>query len=67
MDWFESDVTYPCPWLRRGQVMVYSTGDITTCCIDAFGQGVVGHINDDNVPDIELKPFILCETCHQIP
>ncbi len=66
-DWFEIDKTVydpgECPWLKYGQVMVMSDGHITPCCIDAFGAGVFGHVNED-VTKLEVLPFELCEKCH---
>lgn len=65
VDWFEPEYDAgPCPWLGRGQAFVLWNGDVTTCCIDAFGQGVVGNIFEDDLTQIELKPFALCKTCH---
>lgn len=64
VEWFKSELSYQCPWLHRGQVMIMSNGDITTCCIDAFGRGIVGTV-DDNLEDLDLKPFELCQSCHQ--
>lgn len=54
----------PCNWLRGGQVMVLADGRVTTCCIDATGDGVVGHVNDETLG--EVKPFGLCKTCHHV-
>ncbi len=64
VDWFEPDYRYPCPWLHRGQIMVMSNGDITACCIDAFGKGIIGHISG-NLEDMYLVPFEVCKGCHQ--
>ena len=63
VEWFESQYRYKCPWLYRGQVMIMSDGRVTTCCIDAFGKGVVGNVWDD-LSKIELEPFELCQDCH---
>jgi len=63
VEWFKSQYRYKCPWIERGQVMVMSNGDVTTCCIDAFGKGVVGSVDDD-LSDIDLEPFELCQSCH---
>lgn len=65
VDWFEPDYRYPCPWLGRGQIMVMSTGDITTCCLDAFGRGIFTNVNE-NIALAELKPFDTCSSCHHI-
>ncbi len=69
VDWFEPDNRLPhyrnnpCPWLARGQIMVMSNGNITTCCIDAFGKNVFGNIFDD-LDKLEIKESELCQTCH---
>lgn len=56
---------YVCPWLLRGQTMVFSDGRVTTCCQDAFARGVVGSVFDDNLDRIEYGPFVQCATCHE--
>lgn len=65
VDWFEPHYQkpYPCPWIGRGQVMVMSNGDVTRCCIDAFGTGVLGTVHN-KLDEIEVTPFELCERCH---
>jgi hypothetical protein len=66
IDWFEPDDAYPktpCPWLQRGQIMVMSNGDLTTCCIDAFAEGKFGTIADD-LSTLEMRAHELCRHCH---
>lgn len=65
VDWFEPDYgkPYPCPWVFRGQVMIMSNGDVTRCCIDALGKGIMGRVFD-KLDEIEVTPFSLCQTCH---
>lgn len=53
-----------CQWLRGGLAMVMSDGRITTCCLDASGAGVIGHV-DNPIDSIQSKPYNLCKTCHQ--
>jgi len=64
VDWLDSPVEYLCPWLDRGQIMVMSDGDVTTCCIDAAKKGILGNINDD-LAGFKLEPYELCHKCHQ--
>lgn len=64
VDWFESRETYPCPWLHNGQAAIFSNGDITRCCTDAFAKGVIGTVDDD-LAQLSIEPFELCRTCHQ--
>jgi hypothetical protein len=64
VDWFAP--TYdagPCPWVGKGQAFVLSSGDITRCCIDAFGTGVIGSVYEAP-SDIQTAPFDLCKRCH---
>jgi MoaA/NifB/PqqE/SkfB family radical SAM enzyme len=64
VDWFHPMYDAgPCPWVGQGQVMVMNTGDITRCCIDAFGKGIFAHVNDD-ISEAEVTTFELCDTCH---
>ena len=67
VDWFHPDYHkvngMDCPWLGKGQAMVMSNGDITTCCIDAFAQGVFAHVLND-ITDKELQAHQLCHACH---
>lgn len=53
----------PCTWLQDGRVMVMADGRVTTCCFDAEGAGVIGHIFND-LTEMEVKPYSLCEECH---
>lgn len=52
-----------CPWLKYGRVMVCANGDITSCCLDGDGLGILGNIWDD-LSDIDIKPYVLCSKCH---
>lgn len=66
IDWVPS-VEHPrvlCPWLAQGQVMVMSNGDVTRCCQDAFGRGILGTVHDD-LDRIDHSPYVQCETCHE--
>lgn len=67
VDWFHPDyhkvAGMDCPWLGKGQAMVMSNGDITTCCIDAFAQGVFAHVSED-ITDKVLQAHQLCHACH---
>lgn len=54
-----------CQWLRDGKVMVMADGRVTTCCLDASGVGVIGHVDQDPSEWVS-KPFSLCSTCQQV-
>lgn len=64
VNWFNSGKPLPCPWLRGGWVMAMADGRLTTCCLDAQGIGVVGHV-DDPIGSVEVKPYELCKKCYQ--
>lgn len=66
VDWFTPQYRYPCHWLRDGQVMVMSNGDVTACCLDAFGRGVFSNVFDEDLDRREARPFETCKTCHHI-
>lgn len=55
----------PCQWLRQGKVFVMSDGRISTCCLDASGKGVVGHV-DQEVGSVRSRPWEACMTCYQV-
>lgn len=65
------EVTAPstvCEYLRVGWGVVLSDGRITTCCLDATGAGVVGHV-DDEPGSLSIAPWgdckVGCEACHE--
>lgn len=64
VDWFNSGDRLPCQWMRMGRVMVMADGRITSCCLDAQGLGVIGHV-EDPIGSIETKPYALCKSCYQ--
>lgn len=68
IEWTDSvDYQLFCNWLDRGQCMVMSDGNITACCIDAFGAGVFGHLDQD-FDTLYTTDFKLCKSCHhEIP
>jgi hypothetical protein len=43
--------------------MVMSDGAVTRCCIDAFGTGILGTV-EDNLALMDVTPFGLCAQCH---
>lgn len=67
LDWPVTATTKgtPCPWLPNGRVTVFSTGEISKCCFDSDGRGVVGTI-DDLVEGKTLytESYSLCDKCH---
>lgn len=64
VDWFEPEYAAGlCPWISKGQVMVMSSGHVTTCCIDAFGQNIIGTVFDA-VSEFSIEESPLCSSCH---
>lgn len=53
----------PCPWLQEQRVMVTANGDLTTCCLDGDGLGIIGNVDSD-IELIQVKPYSLCKSCH---
>jgi len=70
LDWGVSipDDAVTCEYLRTGWAVVLSDGRIATCCLDATGDSVVGHVNDE-IGSAAIGPWkgrvAGCDTCHQ--
>lgn len=58
----------PCAYLQRGWGVVLADGRVTTCCLDATGAGVVGHV-DDPIGSLSIGPWgdekVGCSACHE--
>jgi hypothetical protein len=60
-----------CHWIRAGWCMVMAHGQVTSCCLDAQGLGVIGHVNDTpgalgDKGTWVTKPYKLCASCQQV-
>lgn len=55
-----------CDPLIEGRAYIQSEGDVVPCCYDYRNLGKIGHVFNDDILERELKPFELCETCHQV-
>jgi organic radical activating enzyme len=72
LEWENTAQAIPCDFLGRGWCVVLADGRVTTCCLDATGAGVVGHI-DDEIGSLSIKPWsgdyngkeIGCGPCYQ--
>jgi hypothetical protein len=64
VDWYPSEVTYPCPWVGLQRYVVASTGDILTCCFDFTGESRLAHVQEEP-RQLTVKPWRVCERCHQ--
>jgi hypothetical protein len=64
VDWPVTAPITTCRYLSDGWGCVLVDGRITTCCMDADGSGVVGHVDDAIGTEWDLKPYALCDGCH---
>lgn len=61
--WHVSAPRTQCEYLRQGWCVVLVDGRVTTCCLDATGNGAFGTVRDD--PEkLGMAPWRLCESCH---
>ena len=54
-----------CTPLVEGRGYIQKEGNISPCCYDYKNLGTFGHVFDKDILDRPIKPFKLCETCHQ--
>lgn len=73
VDWHRSHHSrMVCQFLNEGKAMVLADGRVTTCCLDASGAGVIGHVDDDLPGGVGLRssweqePWSLCKTCQYV-
>jgi hypothetical protein len=66
VDWFVSAAETRCEWLYAGWGNVLVDGRISTCCLDAAGKGIVGHVADDPADGAVVQPWGLCASCHMV-
>jgi hypothetical protein len=59
-------VGLPCDPLIEGRAYIQSEGDIVPCCYDYRNLGKFTHVFDGQALEREMKPFLLCESCHQV-
>jgi hypothetical protein len=55
-----------CDPLIRGYGYIQKEGNISACCFDYRNLGVIGTVFDADIFSREMKPYELCEKCHQI-
>lgn len=73
LDWENTAQPIVCEFLRSGWCVVLADGRITTCCLDATGAGVVGHV-DDEIGSLSIEPWgtevngrpVGCDSCYQV-
>lgn len=56
----------PCQPLILGMGYINSDGDLSPCCYDYQNLGKFGTVHDLDLLEKDIKPFRLCEECHQI-
>lgn len=61
--WKKAEYTMPCTWLMHGRVFITADGNVTACCLDAKGSGVLATVWDDPATAI-TKTYDLCPNCH---
>jgi hypothetical protein len=64
VDWYVTAAPKKCAWVVSGWAFVMADGRVSKCCLDATGEGVFGHIDDD-LTKFETSPYTLCRTCDQ--
>ena len=66
VEWRKHPQNDLCGWLVNGWGLAYANGDITTCCVDCEGDGIIGHINQPigELVELEMKPYKLCPNCN---
>lgn len=55
-----------CDPLKQGRGYVQSHGGISPCCYDYRGLGQFGTVFDDDILQKPIKPYALCNDCHQV-
>ena len=65
VDWHVSAAPSRCMWQAQGMAIAWSDGRLGSCSFD--GQGADGSIGTvwDDPKTIFVKPYSLCNTCHQ--
>lgn len=63
VDWHVSASNSKCDWVKGGWAFVMADGRVSHCCLDATGEGVFAHVDND-LTRFETAPYSLCRTCH---
>ncbi len=54
-----------CLPLLEGRGYIQKEGNISPCCYDYRNLGTFGHVFDKDILEKHIKPFELCDKCHQ--
>lgn len=63
VNWYNSGPKFDCAYLSKGWAAVLSDGRVSTCCWDAHGQNIIGHVKDE-LGSLRMRTFPLCDQCH---
>lgn len=67
IEWAVTAAPIVCQYLLGGWGVILADGRVSTCCIDAHGQNIIGSVWDE-LGSLATKPFPLCDGCHmQVP
>jgi len=65
VDWEHTAPILPCAYLTKGWATVLKDGSVTTCCMDAEGLSVSGHVND-KIGSLTMDKAPLCDNCSMV-
>ncbi len=54
-----------CDPLIEGRGYIQKEGNLSPCCYDYRNMGVFGHVRDENLLTMPIRPYGLCSGCHQ--
>lgn len=60
----DSGFRIPCPWMR-GWAFIMADGNVASCCLDATGQTVLGHVKTSSPQAFRNQTSKLCRKCWQ--
>jgi len=62
----DCQIKIQCDPLIEGRGYISSEGNISPCCFDYRNLGMFGTVFDPDLLDREIRPYALCDTCHQV-
>lgn len=65
LEWEVTAQPIVCDFLRLGWAVVLVDGRISTCCLDAHGRSIIGHVNDE-LGSLQTWKQPLCDGCHMV-
>ena len=64
VDWHVTAPKQVCEYVSRGWGVILTNGDISSCCLDAEGQQIIGNVFKDKPEMVDNQGGALCATCH---